>query len=235
MKKFYLFMAALCMAAAGTVKAAGSELYAVKYDGGTMSLFYDNQCASQGGKTDWSEWKDDVTVVYITPSVADARPTTTAGWFAGFSKLFWIINLQYINTSKVADMHAMFKDCSELFYLDLSYFITSNVTDMQNMFSGCEKLTNLDLMSFDVSKVVNAKNMFSGCSALTTIYCVGDWSASTKMTASSDMFRDNIRRCQSQGQDLRSCGRCRRQKGVLHRKKTCLYPFRRRPYADLLL
>jgi hypothetical protein len=64
-KKIFLFMAALWMAAAGTVKAA-NEIYAVKTASGdnvVMTLYYDDQRINRGGENDWSVWKNVITKV----------------------------------------------------------------------------------------------------------------------------------------------------------------------------
>lgn len=76
--------------------------------------------------------------------------------------------------------------------IELSDFDTSNVTAMSFMFSGCSALKSLDLSSFKTSNVTDMGDMFSYCLALTTIYVeVGtDWSSSTKISESTNMFKD---------------------------------------------
>ena len=140
----------------------------------------------------------------IDPSFASARLTSMYMWFNGFNNLESITGMEYLNTSAVTDMRAMFGGCSKLTSLDLSHFDTSNVTDMSDMFNGCSALSGLDVSGFNTENVTNMNgmfldcagltglylssfntanvtamtSMFSGCSALTTI-CVGDnWSTS---------------------------------------------------------
>ena len=89
--------------------------------------------------------------------------------FYNFTKLVSIDGLEYLDTSNVTSMLAMFYGCSSLTNLDLSNFDTSKVTTMMEMFGDCSSLTTLDLSNFDTSKVTNMANMFFRCSSLTTI------------------------------------------------------------------
>ena len=89
--------------------------------------------------------------------------------FYNFTKLVSIDGLEYLDTSNVTSMLAMFCNCRSLTTLDLSNFDTSNVTTMMEMFANCSSLTTLDLSNFDTSKVTNMANMFWGCGSLTTI------------------------------------------------------------------
>ena len=177
MKKIFLFMAALWMAAAGTVKAA-NEIYAVKTASGddvVMTLYYDDQRISQGGETDWSVWKNVITKVTFDASMEDARPTSTKSWFAYFSKLKEVENSKYLNTSQVTDMTMMFYECSSLTELNLTSFNTANVTIMNYMFEGCSSMKTLNLLWFETTKAGSTRGMFRNCSSLTTIYCNTNW------------------------------------------------------------
>ena len=89
--------------------------------------------------------------------------------FYNFTKLVSIDGLEYLDTSNVTSMLAMFFGCSSLTNLDLSNFDTSKVTKMMEMFGDCSSLTTLDLSNFDTSKVTNMANMFWGCGSLTTL------------------------------------------------------------------
>ena len=89
--------------------------------------------------------------------------------FYNFTKLVSIDGLEYLDTSNVTSMLAMFSYCSSLTNLDLSNFDTSKVTTMMEMFGACSSLTTLDLSNFDTSKVTNMANMFFGCSSLTNL------------------------------------------------------------------
>ena len=113
----------------------------------------------------WNEHMSDVTNVVFDSSFANYQPTCCF-WFMGMGNLTSIKGMEYLNTSKVTNMMAMFNSCCSLTELDLSHFDTSNVTNMTSMFKGCLKLNNLDLSHFDTSKVTEMTLMFYGCSGL---------------------------------------------------------------------
>ena len=103
-----------------------------------------------------------------------------------------IEGIEYLNTSEVTKMGAMFMGCSGLTNLDVSHFNTDKSTDMFNMFNmfkECSSLTSLDLSSFNTAFVRSMRLMFYGCSHLTTIYAGDGWSNDALYT-SSDMFQD---------------------------------------------
>ena len=79
------------------------------------------------------------------------------------------MDLTYLDTSEMTNMHYMFLNCKALTSLDVSKFNTSNVTNMDSMFYGCSALENLDLSGFDTSKVTNMSAMFGNCSSLTNL------------------------------------------------------------------
>ena len=97
------------------------------------------------------------------PSFADARPTTTWGWFYGMWNLESIEGLTYLNTSEVEIMAFMF--------------------------DSCYKLTSLDLSSFNTSQVYEIRHMFIHCNNLRTIY-VGDGWTTASMRYTWDMFKN---------------------------------------------
>ena len=162
MKKiFSLFMLMLLMA--GFSAKAENEIYAVldPYVH-CLTLYYDDQRESRGGMTSWSniEIKRQVTLLDFDLSMKNARPTKTDGWFGSYSYLTEIRHLEYLNTSQVTDMAAMFM--------------------------GCYALTTVDIRSFDISNVTSMSYMFFECTNLTTIYCKGNWSTTSANT--SNMF-----------------------------------------------
>ena len=118
-------------------------------------------------------------------------PKNSVGFFA---KLPYIkeIELSDFDTSNVTAMSFMFAGCSALESLDLSNFDTKKVTIMVGMFDSCSALKSLDLSSFDTSNVTDMSAMFGGCGNLTTIYVKEgtDWSSSTKISESKNMFND---------------------------------------------
>ena len=139
----------------------------------TLTFYYDNQRSSRTGTTydlntddnragwDTDGTKYNVTKVVFDPSFANARPTTTYGWF------YYMKNLQSIT--------------------GLSYLNTSEVTNMAGMFNSCFKLTSLDLSSFNTSKVTDMRAMFFNSNYLRTIYVGSGWSTAA-VTYSDDMF-----------------------------------------------
>ena len=159
----------------GAVDLSGNEIYAVlEADNKTLTIRYDKQRISRGGVTDWYKYSSDagtyhIKAVVIDPSVANAKPLTTEGWFGWFSDLTSITGLEYLNTEYVTDMTNMFRDCSSLTTLDVTTFNTQNVTDMGFMFSGCTSLKTLDLSHFDTRKVSILDNMFEDCESLTEL------------------------------------------------------------------
>ncbi|MBQ8454443.1 MAG: BspA family leucine-rich repeat surface protein [Bacteroidaceae bacterium] len=98
------------------------------------------------------------------------------------------LDLSSFNTANVTDMSFMFDDCKSLTSLDLSSFNTENVTNMSDMFKGCESLTSLDLSSFNTANVWNMNSMFESCQSLKTILCNDDWSTSSVLYNTYNMF-----------------------------------------------
>ena len=148
----------------------------------TLTFYYDGQRTSRTGTTydlntgsgypawDWDGTKSSVTKVVFNYSFASARPTTTCGWFFGMSKLTSITGMkQYLNTSEVTNMYAMFQGCSSLTSLDLGSFNTAKVTDMRYMFYDCSALTTLDVSGFNTANVTSMDEMFTFCSSLTSL------------------------------------------------------------------
>ena len=196
----------------------GKKLYGVFSEDGEFTLYYDVNMTARSGVEDWttSDYESaraNVLKASLDESMKDARPTSTAYWFAGFLKLQAIDHLDWLNTeevtdmsymfancydlkvidvsefrtAKVRDMRAMFANCESLKKLDLSKWKTGNVEDMDAMFSGCEDLTWLDLQSFNTGKVKDMGYMFSFCYELTTIFCSDDWNTAN-VTSSEKMF-----------------------------------------------
>lgn len=131
----------------------------------------DNTYDFEKGGIQFAPWVNNVIKrVIFDSSYADARPKSTAFWFAGVShEIAEIVGLHYLNTSEVMSMRGMFMTCIYLDNLDLSGFNTSNVADMSELFSGCKSLQSLDIRKFDTKKVTVMSSMFSGCGSLTTL------------------------------------------------------------------
>ncbi len=165
----------------------------------TLTFYYDNLRNTRPGKTyDLNEgrnnsgWRDDgtndkVNKVVFDPSFAEARPTTTYGWFYGMQWMKSIEGLEYLNTSEVTLMNYMFYDCSDLTSIDLSHFNTDKVTHMPGLFSYCQKLKSLDVSTFNTANVGAMDYMFSMCVNLQTIYVGSGWSTEAVYDC-DDMF-----------------------------------------------
>ena len=108
--------------------------------------------------------------VVFDPSFITARPTSTNNWFAEMLSLSEIEGLEYLITSEVTDMQAMFANCQSLTTLDLTKFDTQNVTNMKRMFWGCNSLKAIYVGgTWTLAKVTNTVNtygMFYNCSNL---------------------------------------------------------------------
>lgn len=183
----------------------------ISNDGTTLTFYYDKQKNTRTGGTTtflpsgqaesgWYNAAQTITTVTFDSSFADARPTSTYGWFLGMRNLEAFRNLENLNTSEVTNMGMMFaQGLSKITNLDLSSLDTRNVTDMYGMFNACgarhinlrgwdtgnvtdmsymfyycSRTITLDLRDWDVSKVTTIEGMFSYCSSLTTIYA-DDW------------------------------------------------------------
>ena len=117
----------------------------------------------------WYGYRTNITKVVFDMSFNLARPTSCYFWFAGMWYLNSIENIQYLNTSNVTTMEAMFTECSNLETLDVTHFDTSKVTNMCSMFSNCSALLSLDVTHFNTSNVTNMEGMFSVASLLTKL------------------------------------------------------------------
>ena len=147
----------------------------------TLTFYYDNQRDTRPGTTfsinkgmvdpEWYEdgYSYDITKVVFDPSFAGARPTSTHYWFAEMQDLTSIEGMQYLNTSKVTTMNAMFWECTSLPAVDVSGFDTRNVTDMSWLFSECYELTGLDVSGWNTSNVTTMPGLFGNCSSLTSL------------------------------------------------------------------
>ena len=144
-----------------------------------LTLYYDDQKSSRKGTVvdldkmtespEILQTRQQLHSVIIDQSFADCRPTNTKWWFAYFMQLKTISGMEYLNTSEVTDMQAMFLECDELEELDLSHFNTSKVKTMASMFSRCSALKNLDLSGFNTANVTTMSSMFQGCMSLTSL------------------------------------------------------------------
>lgn len=72
-----------------------------------------------------------------------------------------VIDLNEIDTSRITDMHDLFKDLTEFKY-DVSKWDVRNVKNMRSMFNNCMQF-NCDISKWDVRKVEDMSFMFNGC------------------------------------------------------------------------
>ena len=206
MKKICLWFLACLMifglvfAAPQTAKADDLVCGYALYDADSHTLTFAYGVKPEGAYElntgrNFPEWRpDSINTVAFDPSFADARPTSTYGWFSDCTNLTEITGIEYLNISEVEFMSFMFCNCTALTSLDLTSFaIASNgkVTKVMNqMFEGCSSLTELDLSTFVMESVRGTIEMFKNCSSLKTIYVSPlDWYSDIVIYQSSkDMF-----------------------------------------------
>ena len=176
----------------------------------TLTFYYDRQLEIRQGTTynlntgDANpEWyvngiSRNVKKVVFDHSFADARPTSTNGWFYGMYNLESIEGMEYLNTSEVTDMAWMFGLCNKLTSIDLSHSNTAKVANMYAMFVDCWELTSLDLSSFNTANVTDMAKMFYGRNKLQTIFVGEGWSTDA-VTSSEEMFNRCISLVGGQG------------------------------------
>ncbi|MBR5169290.1 MAG: BspA family leucine-rich repeat surface protein [Muribaculaceae bacterium] len=181
--KTLLFRLVVMMAAVMcALGASAQEAYACYTSAdSTLTFYYDNQRSSRTGTTydvnlnqgsSFPAWiKNDVvsnvTKAVFDPSFANARPTSTGGWFCYMSKLKSITGLNFLNTSEVTYMAMMFYRCSNLTNLDLSSWNTAKVTEMSSMFNGCSSLKTIYVLEgWTTSAVTKSDFMFYDCTSL---------------------------------------------------------------------
>ena len=147
----------------------------------TLTFYYDYYRSSRTGTTyDMNDgiadpgWVTDginanVTRVAFDPSFAEVRPTSTCYWFKEMRRLESITGMNYLNTSEVTRMDAMFNRCYKLKSLDLGSFNTSNVTDLTEMFRNCSALQTIYVGDgWRLSEMAQAisSDVFNGCTSL---------------------------------------------------------------------
>ncbi|MBO4250469.1 MAG: BspA family leucine-rich repeat surface protein [Paludibacteraceae bacterium] len=167
------------------------EIYGVaSNDGKTVTLYYDSSRESRSGELDWKAAYDKwtITKVVIDQSMANAPLTSMNRMFEDLLKVQTIEGLQLLNTSEVTDMTRLFYGCQYLTEIDISAWDTRNVQSTERMFSDCSMLTKIDMSTFRIDALENCSMMFHGSGQLRKIYCMANFSESTKITDSSVMF-----------------------------------------------
>lgn len=183
---FIMFAFGMVMLMPVNAKAAAKKPYVIfdnsDYLNQTFTLYYDSNTSRVGkryslenlniddcGDAPWFEIAASVDTVIFDYSFKEYKPTSTAQWFYGFTRMREIRNLNYLDTSLVTDMGEMFMYCFKLESLDLSTFKTSRVKEMGGMFRDCNSLKYLNVSKFDTSEVVSMGCMFCGCSSLESL------------------------------------------------------------------
>ncbi len=153
--------------------------YAVLSDneegGKTLTFHYgikidaDNPIDFPAGEYDLPAWasNSDITTVEITESFKDYYPTSCYHWFDGLSSLTTIEGLEYLKTSEVTVMTAMFNGCRSLQSIDLSKFEVENVEFADFMFNGCSSLRTIFVSKdWKLAEGASSDGMFEGCTNL---------------------------------------------------------------------
>lgn len=187
-------------------QSLGSQIFTIEtFTAGQSPAWYNNSAVDL----------TKITTVEFLPSFAEATNIRSAkDWFHGMTRLTSVKGVQNINASGLweytsmfegcssleffymsaltsesqgARMTNMFKDCTNLKFVDLDNF--SGVLETDRMFSGCTSLKVLDLSSFKKNSNYTMREMFSGCSKLTTIHVGKGWQTATfDDAAAQNMF-----------------------------------------------
>ena len=137
----------------------------------TLTFYYDSQFSTRTDQvfdlnvdTEIPEWiYEKFDKVVFNESFANARPTTTFGWFIAHPQLTFV-NMQYLNTSEVTRMDGMFQECEQLTELDLTNFDTRKVTNMSYMFYKSKDLVTIYVgANWNTESVTESEKMFWGC------------------------------------------------------------------------
>ena len=80
-----------------------------------------------------------------------------------------LLEVLYINTSKLLYLEAMFRGCMNLTKVNIDWKECKPITNINYMFSGCSSLTSLDLSDFDISNTTSSNYMFNNTPLLTDI------------------------------------------------------------------
>ena len=106
------------------IAAWAAEGYAVYTQSNhTLTFYYGTKPSGAFGLNsgiNYPEWYNYGTYaaverVVFDPSFAQARPTSTIGWFENMENLESILGLNYLNTSQVTDMAYMFYYCKKTY------------------------------------------------------------------------------------------------------------------------
>ena len=114
----------------------------------------------------WTQYRQEITKVYVGDDSGAVMPTNMGGWFSMLSD---VEEIRFVNidTSNVTDMSYMFCFCRSLESLDISSFDTHSVTGMSAMFVGCNELKTIFVENgFSTKNLKHGNDMFSNCTSL---------------------------------------------------------------------
>ncbi len=98
------------------------------------------------------------------------------------------VDTSNLNTSRVENMHELFRYCHSLKSVDVSKWDVSNVKDMFSVFDECKLLTTVDVSQWKLTSAETTSFMFYGCEGMQTIP-VGNWDTSN-VTNMRGMFEN---------------------------------------------
>lgn len=107
--------------------------------------------------------------------------------FAGNPNLSNVI-LNGLDTSSLEFCEGMFSNCTSLEFVNLSSFDASKIKSIGHMFEGCTSLLSVSWQNKTFNAIETTNGMFSECSALQVIRIDNDFSVSTTLTDSENMF-----------------------------------------------
>ena len=147
-------------------------------EGNDVNTIYENLLNEMVRPMWYENYRNVITKVVIDPSFSQARPLSTAFWFATCdpesSRLASIEGLKYLNTSETTDMTGMFWGARLLKSIDVSGFKTGKALSLNSIFRECHAVERLDVGHWDTSSAVNMGNMFISCKKVTSLD-VGHW------------------------------------------------------------
>ena len=121
--------------------------------------------------------------IYTVELYSDSDVTSIS-----FADKAGLLEVYYVNTSKLTSAYNLFYNCANLTYVDLRNSDFSNIETIERMFASCVNLLAIDgLNDLDVSNVNNMGGLFTDCLNLTEIN-VSDWDVS-KVTNFGAVFR----------------------------------------------
>lgn len=140
-------------------------------DDGTGDFCIDKD--SDGGVVWWADTiffdGQTIEVTKISTQQAGIKPILDRNASDLFSCQREVLNWTGVDTSKVTNMHGMFKNYyqyaswyDDTSTINLSGLDTSGASDMSDMFMGNDTVIELDLSSFNTSRVTTMYQMFSG-------------------------------------------------------------------------